>query len=210
MRNVPLRTEISMRNLLIKGVPRQYAEATLKDYTLEDDLFSLFERYLSGIELMFYDCVNLLMYGANGTGKTWLSSLIVKEAYIHRFSSYRVTLQTYLDLQFKKENPEALKAMERVENADFLVIDEVGKETFSKSLFNVTVLEELLRKRETLGKPTIICTNLPLENGLYEQYGKSIESLISGNYLPIKFMGSDFRRSITKERKGVKFLLGGE
>lgn len=209
-RNVPLRTAVSKKNLIYRGVPKHYIEATLGDYNLEEDLMELFMNYLSNIELMFDDNVCLALYGMNGNGKTWLSSLVVKEAYIHRYSSFRVTLQNFIDMQFRKDEEEIREKLRKIVEADFLVIDEVGKETFSKNQFNVIVLEELMRQRDTLGKPTIICTNLPLGGGggLYTQYGNSIKSLVNGNYVQVEFNGEDYRPSVTKERKGIQTLLG--
>ena len=162
------------------------------------------------LDEMFEDKINLILYGSNGSGKTYLSSLIVKEAYRRRYSSFRVTLQAYIDMQFKRDREEIAEKIEEIINAEFLVIDEVGKETFDKSQFNIAVLEELLRERDTQGKPTIICTNLPLEErgGLYDQYGKSIQSLIDGNFVKVKFEGEDNRHDVTRKKRGIQLLLG--
>ena len=207
---VPIRTAVSAKNLLYRGVPRGYIKATLSDYEIDEDINDLFYNYLSNIELMYKDNICLILFGANGNGKTWLSSLIVKEAYIYRFSSFRVTLQNYIDMQFRKDEEEIRDKLRKIADCDFLVIDEVGKETFAKNQFNIAVLEELLRNRDTIGKPTIICTNLPLEvdGGLYTQYGKSITSLVDGNYLQVEFNGEDYRPSVTKEKNALQVLLG--
>lgn len=211
-RNVPLRNVLRMENLISRGVPREYAKATLADFEMDKDLYKLFYNYLTNIELMHDDNVSLILFGMNGNGKTWLSSLIVKEAYIHRYKSMRVTLQSYIDMHFKRDREEIVYKLAKIEEVDFLVIDEVGKEVFSKGQFNIIALEELLRKRETLGLPTIICTNLPLRGngGLFMQYGKSIESLVNGNYFPVEFVGDDFRREVTQGKRGLHVLLGEE
>lgn len=207
---VPIRTSVSASNLLYRGVPKEYIRATLSDYKLESDLQELFYNYLTNIELMYRDNVGLILFGANGNGKTWLSSLIVKEAYIFRFSSFRVTLQNYIDMQFRKDEEEIRDKLRKIADCDFLVIDEVGKETFAKNQFNIAILEELLRHRDALGKPTFICTNLPLESqgGLYDQYGKSVTSLIDGNYIQVEFNGDDYRPEATKKKKAIRVLLG--
>lgn len=210
--NVPIRSTVSASNLSYRGVPRHYIGATLSDFKLDVDIQKLFYNYLSNIGLMFKDNVCLILFGANGNGKTWLSSLIVKEAYIYRYSSFRVTLQNYIDMQFRKDEADIRTKLRKIADCDFLVIDEVGKETFAKNQFNIAILEELLRHRDTLGKPTIICTNLPLEpsNGLYDQYGKSVTSLIDGNYLQVEFTGEDYRPDVTMKKQGIKVLLGEE
>lgn len=206
----PLRTTLSVKNLMYRGVPIEYIHADLDEYPIEENTRELFARYMDYLDEMFDDKINLILYGSNGSGKTYLSSLIVKEAYRRRYSSFRVTLQAYIDMQFKRDREEIAEKIEEIINAEFLVIDEVGKETFDKSQFNIAVLEELLRERDTQGKPTIICTNLPLEErgGLYDQYGKSIQSLIDGNFVKVKFEGEDNRHDVTRKKRGIQLLLG--
>ena len=193
-----------------RGVPREYVEANLSDFKLDPQLEKFFHTYLTNIEVMYEDNVSIVMYGKNGNGKTWLSSLIVKEGYIYRFKTFRVTLQNFIDMHFRKSEPHIESKMREIEDADFLVIDEVGKETFAKNQFNIIVLEELMRKRDTLGRPTIICTNLPLvgDGGLYSQYGNSVKSLIEGNFVPLEFNDVDNRRNVTKRKRGIQMLMG--
>ena len=207
----PVRTTLSVKNLMYRGVPREYIHADLDEYPVEENTRELFARYMDYLDEMFEDKINLILYGSNGSGKTYLSSLIVKEAYRKRYTSFRVTLKSFIDMHFKRDKDELIaEKLDEIVNSEFLVIDEVGKETFDKSQFNITVFEELLRERDTQGKPTIICTNLPLEErgGLYEQYGKSIQSLIDGNFLKVKFEGEDNRHDVTRKKRGIQLLLG--
>lgn len=204
----PRRTRISATNLSYRGVPREYHNAHIDEYPIDEDYKNLFTRYMDNLEVMFEDKINLILYGSNGSGKTYLSSLVIKDAYIKRFSAFRTTLQRYIDLQFKKNEEGVVELINKIENAEFLVIDEVGKETFDKSQFNIIKLEELLRQRDTIGRPTIICTNLPLEGdgGLYKQYGNSIRDLIEGNFMKVEFTGESNRSSVSRKKKGISLL----
>ena len=114
LKKVPIRTTVSARNLLYRGVPRHYIGATLSDYDLDEDIKKLFYNYLTNIELMYRDNVGLILFGANGNGKTWLSSLIVKESYIYRFTSFLVTLQNYIDMQFRKDEEEIRDKLRKI------------------------------------------------------------------------------------------------
>jgi len=207
----PPRTKLNPKNLSRRGIPRLFFNATIDQYNIDPEIKNIFSRYLDNLDQMYEDNVGLMLYGTNGSGKTYLSSLVVKEAYRLRYSSFRVTLQEFINLQFQKNDLDAFERLQDLIFADFLVIDEVGKEIAPKSNFNVIVLEELLRQRETSGKPTILCTNLPLEGegGLYQQYGKSIKSLIEGCFVKIKFTGKDFRYDVVNERKAIKILFEG-
>ena len=126
MRSVPIRKAISATNLLYRGVPRHYIKATLSDYDVDKDIHNLFYNYLMNLELMYRDNVCLILYGANGNGKTWLSSLIIEEAYIYRFASFRVTLQNFIDMQFRKDEEEIRSKLRKIADCDFLVIYEVS------------------------------------------------------------------------------------
>jgi len=207
----PPRTKLNPKNLSRRGIPRLFFNATIDQYNIDPEIKNIFSRYLDNLDQMYEDNVGLMLYGTNGSGKTYLASLVVKEAYRLRYSSFRVTLQEFINLQFQKNDLDVFERLQDIIFADFLVIDEVGKEIAPKSNFNVIVLEELLRQRETSGKPTILCTNLPLEGegGLYQQYGKSIKSLIEGCFVKIKFTGKDFRYDVVNERKAIKILFEG-
>ena len=209
----PIRTKISYSNLIYRGVPRQFMHLSLDDYTTDKVIKKLFSIYTRDFDLALRDCVNLMCFGSNGTGKTMLTSIIVKEAYIHRYSSYRVTFQEYISLYLQQSRDIVAKEkMADIMESEFLVIDEVGKETTAKNQFNVTVFEELLRKRDTLGNPTIICTNLPLDErgGFYDQYGKSVESLVEGSFVKILFEGEDFRPKILRKKSLIQSMLEEE
>ena len=140
----PVRTTLSVKNLMYRGVPREYIHADLDEYPIEENIRELFARYMDYLDEMFDDKINLILYGSNGSGKTYLSSLIVKEAYRRRYTSFRVTLKSFIDMHFKRDKDELIaEKLDEIINAEFLVIDEVGKETFDKSQLNITVLVEL-------------------------------------------------------------------
>jgi DNA replication protein DnaC len=208
VRSAPPREHLSPENLARRGIPRLYFQATIDQYDIDEEIRDTFARYLENLDDMFDDNVNLVLYGVNGSGKTYLSSLIIKEAYRLRYSSYMITFQNYLNLTFGKDE-ESKEYIHSINNCEFLVLDEIGKEIDAINNYNVIVLENLLKIRETLGHPTILCMNLNLDNkdGFYEQYGNSIKSLVDGNYVKIKFAGRDFRYDVTRRKRGVKLLF---
>jgi DNA replication protein DnaC len=212
-RGTPPRERLSKENLSLRGVPADYIEGTLKDYKQDKDVKLTFERYLENLHDMYEDRVNMCLYGANGAGKSFLSSLIVKEAYRLRYSSYMTTLASMIDLNFKgNKSQDDYERIKFIKTADFLVIDEIGKETFTKTSSNIALLEETLRNAVKTGQVVILCTNLPLEEegGLYEQYGASIQSLIEGSYVKIEFDGKDYRPTVFKKKKALAILQGEE
>jgi DNA replication protein DnaC len=205
----PLRETINKNSLTLIGIPRELRGKTLADF----DTFSLpkmeevknsISDYISDIPQRFQDCKGLFLFGSNGQGKTFLSSVILKEAYRHRYSCRRCTFTEYTSHYtrlWKTSVQDLTSAQEDFEQkfmaVEFLVLEEIGKEIDTS--ISAPILEDLLRFREDKGFPTIICTNLTLP-ALKDRYGESIVSLIKGNMYPLKIVGEDKREHFSKER----------
>jgi DNA replication protein DnaC len=202
----PVRTALSLENMRFRGIPKKFFKTSIEDFDDYDDsdlkdVKSFIKNYIESLDYMFEDNKGIFFYGSNGVGKTMLGSIIIKEAYRHRYTSKRCTFVSYIAEYTRiwgirnaeeKEEAEALfyndyKAVE------FLFLEEVGKEIDSK--IAQPILEDLLRYREDKGLPTIIATNIPPKQ-ITEQYGSSISSLIKGNMTPIKIVGTDRRKEV--------------
>lgn len=207
----PARSKLSSINLSTRGVPVEYFDSHLEEYPFDPEVKQAINAYVTHFDDMLKDFINLLLFGANGTGKTYLTSYIVKEAYRFRYTSYRVTLAYLVDLYFRKgkKEPGAYERWEDLMECEFLVIDEVGKESFDSKGYNISIFEETLRTRHTFSLPFILCTNLPLSE-LYAQYGASVESLIDGTTAKFEFTGKDNRKAKTSRKKGMRILSGEE
>lgn len=186
---------------------------TLDDFVTDslglENVKSFINQYMCNLYSNFYKGAGIFLYGANGTGKTMLSSLILKEAYRLRFDCRRITFSDYISLYTsvwgsKGDNKEeAEDNLNRYKSIDFLVLEEIGKEVDSS--VSVPILEDLLRYREDKSLVTIICTNLS-PNLLKEEYGASIFSLIKGNMTPVEMDFKDQRHNVFKRRKENKGL----
>lgn len=204
----PIRDSLVPATMTLRGIPVEFHDSDLDDFIMDEELGTLVRNYIKYLPEMRERKANLLLYGANGTGKTHLSSIIIREAYRQRYTSMRTTVKEYIDLQFRRNEEGVRDRIEKAKTCDFLALDELGKEMFGKTSHNITEVEELLRTRDTLGLPTLICTNLPLdgEGGIGDNYGKSIYSLVKGNYIKWVFEGQDLRKETTKQ-SGILDLL---
>lgn len=194
----PVRTTLSNKNLINMGVPRALLDLSLEDLDLNEKILDYVQGYIDNIDNSFKYNKGLFLYGSNGTGKTSIASIIIKEAYKHRYTAKRMTWVDYMTLytrawgcnnfELKMHTEDVIKD---IKDREFLVLEEIGKEQDNK--LAMTLLEDLLRHREDKGFPTIICTNLAPKS-VVERYGASIESLIKGNMTPIKLVGKDNRK----------------
>ena len=194
----PVRTTLSNKNLINMGVPRALLDLSLEDLDLNEKILDYVQGYIDTIDNNFKYNKGLFLYGSNGTGKTSIASIIIKEAYKHRYTAKRMTWVDYMTLytrawgcnnfELKMHTEDVIKD---IKDREFLVLEEIGKEQDNK--LAMTLLEDLLRHREDKGFPTIICTNLAPKS-VVERYGASIESLIKGNMTPIKLVGRDNRK----------------
>ena len=194
----PIRTTLSNKNLINMGVPKALLDLSLEDLDLNEKILDYVQGYIDNIDNSFKYNKGLFLYGSNGTGKTSIASIIIKEAYKHRYTAKRMTWVDYMTLytrawgcnnfELKMHTEDVIKD---IKDREFLVLEEIGKEQDNK--LAMTLLEDLLRHREDKGFPTIICTNL-VPKSVVERYGASIESLIKGNMTPIKLVGKDNRK----------------
>ena len=194
----PIRTTLSNKNLINMGVPKALLDLSLEDLDLNEKILDYVQGYIDNIDNSFKYNKGLFLYGSNGTGKTSIASIIIKEAYRHRYTAKRMTWVDYMTLytrawgcnnfELKMHTEDVIKD---IKDREFLVLEEIGKEQDNK--LAMTLLEDLLRHREDKGFPTIICTNLAPKS-VVERYGASIESLIKGNMTPMKLVGKDNRK----------------
>lgn len=206
-REIPPRETLSTRSLSLIGIPRLFHDSEIEDYTGDENVKTLMQRYVANIHDMFADCVNLTFLGNNGNGKTFLSSLLLKNAYRYNYSARRIIFSSYIGLNFKREKTELdILSIENTHNVEFLVIDEIGKEVDLASKSNVSLLEELLKYREEKGLPTILCSNLTKES-ILQKYGETIFSLITQSKI-LTLPDGDVRSKNFRERKGVRLLSG--
>lgn len=207
----PVREELSEKNMIAKGIPKHFLSVTIDDFNTYDDIMlenakNVVINYISDIDSTYSSGRGLYLYGSNGVGKSMLGSIIVKEAYRHRYSSKRITFVEYINEYTKIWKSQSIEEKESLEDqfysytkaVDFLVLEEIGKESTKPDLA-LTILEDCLRYREEHGLCTVICTNLSLRDLISLKYqSKSIESLIHGSMTPVKILGVDRRGTYEK------------
>ncbi|WMJ23382.1 ATP-binding protein [Paludicola sp. MB14-C6] len=140
------------------------------------------------------DSPSVLMIGETGLGKTHLS-LAIADTIAHK--GYRALYVSSLDLfrtlqdEYFGKGEDGANTMQTVLDADLIIIDDLGAEF--ESQFNTSSLYNIINSRLNLNKPTIINTNLML-NELDSRYNKRVASRLMTLYKCLKFVGKDIRQ----------------
>ena len=144
---------------------------------------------------------NLLLFGAPGLGKTFLSAAIAREVSDEGYSVVYDTaghiFERFETQKFGREEG-ADGDVERILNCDLLILDDLGTEM--TTAFVQSALYQIINTRLMEKKSTILSTNL-MPGEIARRYSPQIASRIEGEYQLLPFFGEDIRK-LKKERNG--------
>ena len=146
---------------------------------------------------------NLLLFGAPGLGKTFLSACIARVVSEDGFSVvYDTAVNMFTGFEEQKfardrrEAGEAKDETRRYLGCDLLILDDLGSEMTTS--FVQSALYQIVNTRQMERRSTIISTNLT-PGELARRYTPQIASRIEGEYTLLPFAGEDIRK-LKKER----------
>lgn len=196
-----LRETISPTALSYMGIPKIFQGKFISDYCFKaPELRNLIVKYVSYPEQMLADNINIVFSGCNGNGKTLLASIILQELYARYYSGYFINFQEILKRTYTKQDTSMIY------ESEFLVIDELGAEIDSAKGSEKSLLEEILKQRESNSRPTIICTNLKIDE-ITKRYGYTVGSMLK-QAIVITLTSPDRRKEIFKQKEALKRLVG--
>lgn len=137
---------------------------------------------------------SVLMLGKTGVGKTHLSMSIAKKT---AADGNNVIYGSVINLLRAIENEHFGRSgsdddtLSVLNECDLLILDDLGSEHHTP--FYESTLYNIINTRINTGKPTIISSNLSLEE-LYSAYNERIVSRIAGYYELLLFAGKDIRQ----------------
>jgi DNA replication protein DnaC len=183
------------RYLLNAGIEKHYQRLAWDDATgVAADVLDVVNDYVEHVDAYMQNGLGLVLWGKFGTGKTMISSLLLKEALAKGVDGYFATFHILLDLFTAGWERDEHKRWfdHRIRNAGLLVIDDIGREYQGRNAVAESVLDHVLRTRVSADRPTIITSNkTPDELGTL--YSGNAVSLLSESSIVHEFRGADHR-----------------
>ena len=144
---------------------------------------------------------NLLFMGDAGLGKTHLTlamvGKIIEKGFVPVYGSAENLFSQIEKEKFTDGNRGAYDAMIK---SDLLVIDDLGAEMVTS--FSKSALYNLVNTRLLANRPTVINTNLTMEE-IEARYTPRISSRLIGSFASHKFIGTDIRQQRAVEKRGM-------
>lgn len=197
---------LSEQYLAESGMQRMFSGGSLEEYDLSiyppgarEKMQKLLEFSKKYVESFGEESQNLLFVGEPGCGKTFLSVCIGREL-IRRgnFVLYAPVQELLNDFEAATfRNKEAGLPTEDYLEADLLIIDDLGTEFYSS--FVESTLYSVINTRLTRKKPTVISTNLTIDDRA-ECYASRLNSRLTYSFLNIGFPEADLRAENLKRK----------
>lgn len=199
----------------MSGILERWHDKTFDEFINDPDALTKISNYLTNIKSLKEQGVGIMLYGANGTGKSHLLNCLFKELLAKRYKvrivSFSSFVQTFADGWYDDNVKQTFRS---IKHCDFLGIEEIGKEmkassydeggkkTYKPTELTISVLDSVLRYRLQSNKPTIITSNnTPTE--LLNYYNIDIVSMLKESCVPVQVKGKDYRDVIKTKIKGL-------
>lgn len=164
------------------------------DYHTMKKIFDFAKNYA---ENFTQESGSIMMSGNTGLGKTHLS-LAIADCVIRKgvpvvYDSIINILDCIEREHFGYEK--SRDKLDAIEDTELLILDDLGTEYDTK--FTASTIFDIINTRISRRKPTIISTNLNL-NDIKNRYGDRIASRLYTNYTQMHFSGEDVRLQIRR------------
>jgi DNA replication protein DnaC len=198
--------EIVVKRWENSNVGKRYMKCTFESYNPagHERQVEVCRRFANDFENNT-DGRGLMLYGTVGTGKTHLAAAVGN--YIVYEKGYDVYFMPFTELlnnlKNNMNNKDYIKKfMERLYNADLLIMDDLGKEKYTE--WAAEQLFSLLDNRYRDCKPVIVTTNYTPQQ-LSNRVDEAIMSRLIGTCALIGMNGQDYRTSHRKQPEQVAF-----
>lgn len=192
-------------------ISRRYSNATFANIKIISDTYAVkisrCKGYCEHAKEALENGWGIYLQGDRGTGKTHLAACIANElmnqGYELLFTNFfEITKEIKATFNSNSTENEA-DLVNKVAEIDFLVIDDIGTESFKKNGEDTWIQEkvyDVLNKRYNAKKPTIFTSNNSLSELVNERgmMDKTVDRIMEMSTMILKFEGQSYRREIRK------------
>lgn len=200
---------ILYRYLASHGIGLAYQRIGSADMTgVEPGGSALIMEWFQNRDAYIHRGLGLVLHGEGGTGKTSSAIMILKRVLSDGGDGFFVTFSDLLRLQSNgfKDKAEQDWFLKRIRSAGLLVIDDLGKESKTRTMeggklretttsYAEGSIDSILRSRVQSQLSTIITTNVDLSSAA-TGYSQSTFDLLLESSLSHKFVGESYRTQI--------------
>jgi len=162
---------------------------------VSDDAQQAVLDYGQHVEVNLRGGYGLILHSVmRGTGKTLLSTLLLKTIISMGVDGYFTTFGNMLDAYTAGWRNEEQRNWfkRRITNTGFLVVDDIGRENRGRHDTSEEMVDGVIRSRVAECRPTIVTTNFTIKQ-IEEGYSSNIVSLLTESCVPIEVVGMDYR-----------------
>lgn len=175
-------------NMVTSAIPMKYRYADANIIHVPELKNSLDEikKYVTSLPQHKEEGKGLYIFGTTGTGKSYVACYVLEQALQYGYSAFFCTVEQYKRALFDKDND----YIYCVNESDFTLIDDYGREFSDTKGFIDSQVDEMLRYRYDRNKPTLITSNISardIEN-------LRIKSILSDAYIKLPFDCADYRK----------------
>lgn len=175
-------------SMVISAIPLKYRYADINIIHVKELKPSLdaIKDYVANLDQHKQDGKGLYIFGTTGTGKSYVSCYVLEEALKKHYTTFFCTVEQYKRALFDKD----MDYIYNVNESDFTLIDDYGREFSDSKGFIDSQVDEMLRYRYDRNKSTIITSNISardIEN-------LRIKSILSDAYIKLPFDCADYRK----------------
>lgn len=188
-----------------------YDQSNIREFLKENNFSKLSYNYYKGEDLERFSSAvdhchamvdgfgeenrNLLLFGAVGMGKSFLSGCVASELIEKGYSVIYYSAISLFEALAKEtfhnsSKDDLYNLYDYLYNCDLLIVDDLGTETTNS--FVASQLFALINERDLRKKSTIISSNLDLED-IRDRYSDRIFSRICNSFTVLRLTGYDIR-----------------
>jgi len=178
----------------MSGIGVKYQRLDWEDFAGDRQALDQISTYVLKHEQMIRRGVGVVAHGPLGTGKTFLTTMVLKELIKRGYSCFATTFANTIEAFTATwgNHDEKRWFARKFMYSQVLLLDDLGRDLRTGNNLPQSTFDSILRTRVQEGRTTLATTNMSMRE-LESGYGAAVLSLLKEVSLRVEFSGTDFR-----------------